>query len=81
MNHDEVDDDDTLEYDDQEVERYHSDVGDGWDSADKEEYAVEDEQEHEDYDEELCVQNDGYAEEWTEEGGITMPSTLGRAFR
>ena len=31
MNHDEVDDNDTLEYDDQEVDWYHDDVGGGQD--------------------------------------------------
>ena len=69
MNHDEVDDDDTREYDDQEVEWYHDDVGGGQDWADNEEYAAEGDQEHVDHDEERCTQNDGCAEEWTQEGG------------
>ena len=55
MNHDEVDDDDTLEYDDQEVEWYHDDVGGGRDLVDNEEHAAEGDQEHEDYDEECCA--------------------------
>ena len=69
MNHNEVDNDNTLEYDDQEVEWYHDDMGGGQDLADNEEYAAEGDQEHEDYDDERCAQNDGCAEEWTEEGG------------
>ena len=78
MFHDEADNDNTLEYDDQEVEWYHNDVGGGQDLADNEEFAAEGDQEHEDYDEERCAHNDGSAEEWTEEG-MTMPSTPGRA--
>ena len=69
MNHDEVDNDNTLEYDDQEVKWYHDDVGGGQDVADNEEYAAEGDQEHEDYDEGRCAQDDGCAQEWTEEGG------------
>ena len=65
----EVDDDGTLEYDDQEVEWYHDDVGGGRDLADNEEYAAESDQEHEDYDEERCSQNDGWREAWTQDGG------------
>ena len=67
-NHDEVDDD-TDDYDDEEVEQPHDDVGGGQDLADDEEYAAERDQEHEDYDEEHCAQNDGCAKEWVEEGG------------
>ena len=44
-------------------------MGGGRDTADNEEYAAEGDQEHEDHDEERCAQNDGCAEEWTEEGG------------
>ena len=63
-NHNEVDDDNTLEYDDQWVEWYHDNVGGGKDLADNEEYATEGYQEQEDYDEERCAQ-EGCAEEWT----------------
>ena len=37
--------------------------------ADNEEDAAEGDQEHEDHDEERCAQNDGSADECTEEGG------------
>ena len=66
-NHDEVHD--TEDYDDEEVEQPHDDVGGGQDLADDEEYAAERDQEHEDYDEEHCAQNNGCAKEWIEEGG------------
>ena len=49
MNYDEADNDNTLEYDDQEVEWYHNDVGGGQDLADNGGYAAEGDQEHEDY--------------------------------
>ena len=70
-NHDEVDDcDNTTDYDDQEVEQYRDDIDGG---QDLEEYAALHGQvngaEHEDCDEERCEQNDGCAEEWTEEAG------------
>ena len=67
-NHNEVDDDNTLEYDDQWVEWYHDNVGGGQDLADNEVCAAKGDQEHEEYDEERCAQN-GCAEEWTEVGG------------
>ena len=69
LNHDEAENDNTLEYDDQEVEWYHNDVGGLQDLADNGKYAAEGDQEHEDYDEEYCTQNDGCVEEWIEEGG------------
>ena len=68
-NHDEVDDcDNTTDFDDQEVEQYRGDIDGG---QDLEGYAAQHGQvngaEHEDHDEERCQQNDGCAEEWTEE--------------
>ena len=73
MNHDEVDDDDTEEFDDQEVEQHPDDVGGDQDLEEfDEEHAAEHDQEdgaeHEEYDEEHCEQNDGCAEEWIGEG-------------
>ena len=44
-------------------------MGGGQDLADDEEYAAARDQEHEDYDEEHCAQNDGCAKKWVEEGG------------
>ena len=74
MIHDEVDDDDTLGYDDQD-----DDVGGGQDWEDNEEYAAEGDQEHEDHDEHAW--ESGYAE-WNaeedecDEGGTATARTM-----
>ena len=66
MNHDEVNDDDTLEFDDQEVEQHHDDVGSGQDSADTKSDARKT----------VAAQRSGPRRAATP---MTMPSTPGRA--